>query len=229
MYPDGHTSSSSEESEEELEEGEVVDDESDEASKNGESPPLNKLIPPNDILQTIIRFLVQKRDTVFPYIRWEQHVNEGQLHAMFEDLRALVATLPRDPEQEINYHRIVQERPPLGSRFTNRGGYITPEGIVICQTLRNKVRDLQDAFEVEAREQQSRLRVEPTQQQVRFQSSLTLGCRSLFEQDMRARLLIERQYMAPARLPTPNPSEGGWEVPTQERYLGESDQSDSEN
>ena len=58
MYPDGHTSSSSEESEEELEEGEVVDDESDEASKNGESPPLNKLIPPNDILQTIIRFLV---------------------------------------------------------------------------------------------------------------------------------------------------------------------------
>ena len=50
VYPDGHTSSSSEESEEELEEGEVVNNESDEASEDGESPPLNELIPLNDIL-----------------------------------------------------------------------------------------------------------------------------------------------------------------------------------
>jgi hypothetical protein len=40
---------------------------------------------------------------------------------------------------EINYSRIVTERLLIGSDFTYRGGYKTPEGIIICRTLQNKV------------------------------------------------------------------------------------------
>jgi hypothetical protein len=58
------------------------------------------------------------------------------------------------------------------------------------------VKALQDEFADEARTQQ-------TQTGVRFQPSLpTLGRGSLFDQDIAARPIIERQYMIPARLPT---------------------------
>jgi hypothetical protein len=51
----------------------------------------------------------------------------------------------------INYRRIITEQPPLGSRFTTRGGYTTPDGIVIYRVLRNKIKTLQEEFADEAR------------------------------------------------------------------------------
>ena len=69
---------------------------------------------------------------------------------------------------EINYARIIQERPPIGSTFTTRGGFTTPEGVVICRTLRNKVKALQEDFAKEAIEQRERTTVRVTEPGVRF-------------------------------------------------------------
>jgi hypothetical protein len=44
----------------------------------------------------------------------------------------------------------------IGSDFTHRGGYKTPDGIIICRTLRNKVKTLQEEFTDEARIQRAR-------------------------------------------------------------------------
>jgi hypothetical protein len=72
-----------------------------------------------------------------------------------DDIRRAVWGLPITPGG-INYSRIVQERPPIGSRFTARGGYTTPEGVVICRTLRAKVADLHRSYQEEADEQRRR-------------------------------------------------------------------------
>jgi len=171
-----------------------------------ESDTLTSTFPPNDVTPVIIRIIIQKRLEVFPYHSGEQYVNEDKLCELYDQIRVAAISLPTVPGST-NYARIVQERPPIGSNFTRQGGYTTPEGIVICRTLRSKVKALQDEYASEVRAQQARTGV-------RFQpSSPTLGRGSLFEQDMAARLIIERQYMIPARLPTPSPSNDGWEVP----------------
>jgi hypothetical protein len=146
---------------------------------------------------------------VFPYYGGEQYVNKDKLCELYNQIRMAAISLPTVPGST-NYTRIVQERPPIGSQFTRQEGYTTLEGIVICRTLRSKVKALQDEYADEVRAQQARTGV-------RFQpSSPTLGQGSLFEQDMTARPLIERQYRIPTRLPTLSPS-------PQERFLGESD------
>ena len=171
-----------------------------------ESDTLTNTFPPNDVAPVIMRIIIQNRLEVFPYHGNLQHVNEDKFLDMVDEIRRAVNGVPI-VQGSINYGRIVTERPPFGSRFTVRGGYTTPEGIVICRALRNKIKNLQEEFADEARTQRPRAGV-------RFQpSSPTLGRGSLFEQDMAARLIIERQYMIPARLPTPSPSNDGWEVP----------------
>jgi hypothetical protein len=75
---------------------------------------------------------------------------------MCDEIRTAAWRLPTE-RGEINYARIITERPPFGSHFTRRGGYTTPEGIVICRTLRNKVKALQDEFAGEARLQTARI------------------------------------------------------------------------
>jgi hypothetical protein len=242
VYPDGYTSSNEGSSEgedsndQDVEEGEIVEDSSDEGDA------LANTFPPNDVTPVILRIIIQKRLEVFPYHGNLQHVNEDKFLTMVDEIRRAINDV-LIVQGSINYGRIVTERPPFGSRFTARGGYTTPEGIVICRALRNKMQTLQEEFADEARTQRPQVGV-------RFHpSSPTLGRGSLFEQDAAARPIIERQYMVSARLPTPSPSDGGWEVPPtpirtagqreatrrvrapqQERFLGESaDEYDSGN
>ncbi|KAM0721485.1 hypothetical protein Q7P37_002409 [Cladosporium fusiforme] len=59
-------------------------------------------------------------------------------------------------EGSINYHMIVREWVPLGSDFTARGGYSTPEGVVIPHTLRQKVREAKKEYAEQAEQQKSR-------------------------------------------------------------------------
>jgi hypothetical protein len=217
VYPEGHMSSD----EEELEEGEVVDTESDEetsgdSDEENQSPDeLVQAFTTGDVTPVVLRIIIRRRQEVFPYYNDVQHVDEDKFLNMVDEIRRAVYDVPI-VQGSINYGRIVTERTPLGSRYTARGGYTTPEGIVICRSLRNKLKNLQEEYTDEARTQRARTRVQ-------FQGHITADRGSLFEQDARARPLIERQYMVPARLPTPNPS-------PQERYLGESaDESDSGN
>jgi hypothetical protein len=82
---------------------------------------------------------------VFLYHGGEQYVNEDKLCELYDQIRVAAISLPTVPGST-NYARIVQERPPIRSQFTRRGGYTTPEGIVICRTLRSKVKALQDEY-----------------------------------------------------------------------------------
>jgi hypothetical protein len=98
--------------------------------------------------------------------------------------------------QNIDYRRILQEKPLIGSRFTARGGYATPGGIVICRALQNKVRALQEEYAEEARLQRAR------------------GSLVQFKEPQRtAQPLLESEYIDPGsrpglhHLPTPNPSQ----------------------
>jgi hypothetical protein len=112
-----------------------VEDSSDEGDA------LANTFPPNDVTPVILRIIIQNRLEVFPYYDDLQHVNEDKFLNMVDEIRRVVNNLPI-VQGSINYGRIVTERPPFGSRFTARGGYTTPEGIVICRSLRNKFQTL---------------------------------------------------------------------------------------
>jgi hypothetical protein len=74
---------------------------------------------------------------------------------MVDEIRRAVNSMPI-VQGSIDYGRIIIERPPFGSRFTARGGYTTPDGIMICRFLRNKMKTLQEEFANEARMQRPR-------------------------------------------------------------------------
>jgi hypothetical protein len=116
---------------------------------------LTTAFPTGDITPILLRIIIQGRNEIFPRINGRQHVNENKLIDLYDDLRRAAAELPTVPG-EINYGRILTERPPIGSDFTHRGGYKTPDGIIICRTLRNKVKTLQEEFTDEARIQRAR-------------------------------------------------------------------------
>jgi hypothetical protein len=184
-------------------EGEVIsnsaksDEDSSEESDAENQPPHDELaiaFPIGDITPIILRIIIRQRVDVFPNINRQQHVNENKLIDMYDEIRRSVASFPI-VQGEINYSRILTERPPIGSDFTYRGGYKTPEGIIIYRTLRNKVIALQDEFASEARVQRA--------------------CAGLVQrQDMPTFIepLIESGYMEPEsrprfyQPPTPSPS-----------------------
>lgn len=230
-YPFQEEESSEEESEEESSEapgfveGEVIyespeeesDEDSQENSDEENQPPRDELasaFPTGDITPILMRILIRKRLEVFPYHYGQQHVSEDKFLDMYDEMRYAVGRLPI-VQGEINYARIITERPPFGSHFTARGGYSTPEGIVICRTLRNKVKDLQEDFAREAISQRERTGIVPSIPEVRFQESPMLSRGSLYQTDMLARPIIEREYMAPRseRPPTPSPSSSGGQTP----------------
>jgi hypothetical protein len=217
-YDDGQTDSSADESEDDTSDEDSSHDEQgdihsnnqreDSDSENQESDALAATFPLGDITPAILRIIIRKRLEVFPYDGDLQHVHEDKFLNMIDEIRRAVGGVPI-VQGSINYARIITERPPFGSHFTRRGGYTTPEGIVICRALRNKVHHLQEEFADEARTQRAR-------PGVRFQESTVLTRGSTYQTDMVPHPLIERHYMVPQRLPTPNPS-------PQERFLGESD------
>lgn len=59
-------------------------------------------------------------------------------------------------KHSIDYQRIVQEFPPLGSRFTERGGYFTPDNICISRTMRVSVMAIKNEYAKERNEQNER-------------------------------------------------------------------------
>jgi hypothetical protein len=148
----------------------------------------------NDVIRQVLRLVVRTGFMVFPYREGGQFVNEDKLCELYDEIRVAAISLPAIPGST-DYGRIVQERPPVGSQFTRRGGYTTPEGIVICRTLRNKVKALQDEFVEEARLQRARAGLARSQGMPTF-----------------VQPLIEDEYMDTEsaqgfyRPPTPSPS-----------------------
>jgi len=187
---------------------EESDSDSDEETSSGENEGLTAeerlggrtlgQLAENDVIRRVLQLVVRKGFMVFPYHEERQYVNEDKLCDLYDEIRQAASSLPAVPGST-NYARIVQERPPVGSHFTRRGGYTTPEGVVVCHTLRNKVKDLRDKFAAEARLQRERAGI-------RFQIPTMLTRSSLYQQDRAAQPLIEREYAPAERPPTPSPS-----------------------
>jgi hypothetical protein len=57
----------------------------------------------------------------------------------------------------IDYARIVQEFPPLGSKFNQQGAYTTPDGILITRPMRVRVMEFKREYATEGQEQRERM------------------------------------------------------------------------
>lgn len=64
-------------------------------------------------------------------------------------------------EHSVNYHSIVREWPPVGSDFSPRGGYTTPDGVTITKTMRDKVKALKLEYGSRGEQDLHRQRVTP--------------------------------------------------------------------
>lgn len=145
-----------EESEEEAEE-----DESSEESDSDEDQ-FTTSFRAGDIVPIVLGRIMLRKDEVFPWIDGQQRVHDSAFTQMIWDVRQILRNTPL-VEQSIDYHMVVQEWPPIGSDFTMRGGYGTPDGICIPRTMRQQVRELKREYAMEAERQthEQAARVQP--------------------------------------------------------------------
>lgn len=145
-----------EESEEEAE-----DDDSSEESDSDEDQ-FTTSFRAGDIVPVILGRIMLRKDEVFPWIDGQQRVHDSAFTQMIWDVRQILRNTPL-VERSIDYHMVVQEWPPIGSDFTMRGGYGTPDGICIPRTMRQQVRELKREYAMEAERQthEQAARVQP--------------------------------------------------------------------
>jgi hypothetical protein len=105
-----------------------------------------------DIVPQLLGRIMLRKDEVFPWIDGQQHVHDNGFTTLINDVRQLLRNTPV-VEGSINYRMIVQEWPPVGSDFTARGGYCTPENICIPRSMRIKVQQIKKEYEEEAERQ----------------------------------------------------------------------------
>ena len=82
-------------------------------------------------------------------------VDKSELWELFTRMRKVLWEVLY-ARNSIDYHRIVQEFPPLGSRFTPQGGYRTPDNIAITRTIRLGVIEVKNKYATERKEQHDR-------------------------------------------------------------------------
>jgi hypothetical protein len=153
-YPPQEENSTEEESSEE--EGEVT--ESDGELEEPEQFEFTRSADKDDAILRILTLVWESKHLVLP---WNedgdvQQVNESELWELFGSIRKSLWNMPHE-KHSTDYYRIVQEYPPLGSRFTARGGYFTPEDICIAKSLRDKVKEIKDEYAKELVDQKDRL------------------------------------------------------------------------
>lgn len=178
-YPSPEDSSTEEESEEEepeQEPGQVVrypagyppqqEESSEEEGEASETESVEETVGVTEFTRTFysndptLRLLEAVADSRPLLLPWDSEgrslmVDESELWELFTKMRKILWDVPH-AKDSINYHRIVQEFPPLGSRFTPQGGYSTPEGICITRTMRLRVMELKNEYATEGRDQNTR-------------------------------------------------------------------------
>jgi hypothetical protein len=82
-------------------------------------------------------------------------IDESELWELFTKMRRILWNVPH-AEGSIDHARIVQEFPPLGSRFTPQGGYFTPDNICVTRLMRTQVMGIKSEYDTEAKEQHQR-------------------------------------------------------------------------
>lgn len=160
-FVEGHPSpeDSSTDVESSDEEGEVSETEEAELEETGTTE-FSRTFYSNDPILRLLEAVADSRNLLLP---WDsegrtQMVNENELWELFTRMRKILWNLPHE-KYSTDFHRIVQEFPPLGSRFTGRGGYFTAENVCITQTLRKRVMEIKNDYATELIEQMDRLTV----------------------------------------------------------------------
>jgi hypothetical protein len=154
-YPAGYPpqeESTEEEEESSDEEGEVSETESVEEPTG--STEFNRILYSNDPMLRLLEAVADSRSLVLP---WDsegqtQMVDESELWELFTKMMRVLWNISHS-KNSIDYHRIVQEFPPLGSRFTPRGGYFTTDNICITRTMRMRVMEVKNEYATERHEQ----------------------------------------------------------------------------
>jgi hypothetical protein len=160
-YPAGYppqTESTEEEEESSDEEGEVSETEEVDV---GRSPGVTEFARTFYADDPILRLLEAVADSRTLLLPWDaegriQKVDESELWELFTRMRRVLWNVPH-VKNSIDYHRIVQEYPPLGSRFTDRGGYFTPDNVCVTRTMRMRVMEVKNEYATERKEQSDRV------------------------------------------------------------------------
>jgi len=212
VLPDEDTS---EESSSEEEEGEIIDDRplsgsndenetyvgSEDEDTENEPPSSAALIAhytQRDMASAIIRMIAQKSRVVFQWIDETQHVDESEFNEMLEEMRRLVFRMP--VIGQVDHYRIVKEWPPLGSQFTDRGGYFTRDGIAVPKSMRDSVLLLRQRYQTHGLSEDNRARIQPT-------TNATSRVR-IQEPSPPATPVARRQTQRPRGSPPPRNSQG---------------------
>lgn len=154
-YPAGYPpQEESSEEEDSSEEGEVSDGDETDDVEIGQTSEFTRVADSNDVTLMMMALVWDSKNLVVP---WDaegnyQRVNESELWELLTRLRRLLWNMPHE-KHGTDYYRIVQEFPPLGSRFTPRGGYFTKDNICISQSIRSRVQQLKKDYAEEQQEQ----------------------------------------------------------------------------
>lgn len=156
-YPPQQDSTTEDEEESSEEEGEVSEIESDEPEVAGTTE-FARTADSNDVIHRVLTLAWEAKSLVFPWNADgdEQMVNESEFWIMVGRIRAAIWNVPHE-KHSVDLLRIVQEFPPLGSRFTDRGGYFTPTDVCITRSLRTQVMDIKRAYASEGVDQAKRV------------------------------------------------------------------------
>lgn len=147
------------------EESEEEDDPEEDSSESDGSVPGEQLklayyMPMGGILPRILDRLMNRKQEVFPWIDGTQYIHDDKFGQVLSELRHIVINMPV-VEHSVNYHSIVREWPPVGSDFSSRGGYTTPDGVTITKTMRDKVKALKLEYGSRGEQDLHRQRVTP--------------------------------------------------------------------
>lgn len=158
-YPPQQDSTSEEEEETSSEEeGEVSEVESNGTPEEVGTIDFTRTADANDVIHRVLALVWESKNLIFPWNADgdEQLVNDSEFWIMIGKLRAILWHMPHE-KHSVDHLKIVHEFPPLGSRFTDRGGYFTPADVCITRSLRTRVMELKRAYMSEVTDQAKRI------------------------------------------------------------------------
>jgi len=226
-HPSPEDSETDEESEQEpeQEQGPVVrypagyppqqEESSEEEGETSETESVNEPVGVTEFARTfysddpMLRLLEAVADSRPLLLPWDsegrnQRVDESELWELFTRMRKVLWNIPH-VKNSINYHRIVQEFPPLGSRFTPQGGYFTSDDICITRTMRLRVMEVKNEYAVERKEQHDRTSQTGKAKVYMTEQALPIIPEKYLEEPLEAR---KRPQSLQDRPPTPHTQAG---------------------
>jgi hypothetical protein len=112
----------------------------------------------NDPTLRLLEAVTDSRPLILPWDSGDQTqtVDESEHWELFTKMRKVLWDVPHSKDS-IDYQRIVQELPPLGSHFSRQGGYFTPDNVCITRPMRLKVMEVRNEYSTERHEQNDRV------------------------------------------------------------------------